>query len=89
MAAIGDMSKQDGSLVGTLNFFHIDGVNFGAGAVDQVVRENMKTSCLVSSIVGHRTDWVNVRSRVEQAFMNSYGGPSNVRFFPLLHEILS
>jgi len=80
MAAIGDMSKQDSSLVGTLNFFNIDGIKFGAGAVDHVVRENMKTNCLVSSIVDHRSDWVNVRSRVEQAFMNSYGGPSNVRF---------
>jgi hypothetical protein len=48
--------------------------------VDHVVRGNMKTNCLVSSIVDHRSDWVNVRSRVEQAFMNSYGGPSNVRF---------
>jgi hypothetical protein len=54
MAAIGDASKQDGSLVGTLNFFNIDGVKFGAGAVDQVVRENKKTNCLVSSIVDHR-----------------------------------
>jgi hypothetical protein len=83
MAAIGDMSKQDSSLVGTLNFFNIDGIKFGAGAVDHVVRENMKTNCLVSSIVDHRSDWVNVRSRVEQAFMNSYGGPSNVRFSTL------
>jgi hypothetical protein len=51
MAAIGDMSKQDSSLVGTLNFFNIDGIKFGAGAVGHVVRENMKTNCLVSSIV--------------------------------------
>ena len=36
MAAVGDMSKQDSSLVGTLNFFNIDGIKFGAGAVDHV-----------------------------------------------------
>jgi hypothetical protein len=84
MASIGDMSKQDGSLVGTLHFFNIGGVKFGAGAVDHVVRENMKTNCLVSSVVDHRSDWVNVRSRLEHAFINSYGGPSKMFVFPTL-----
>ena len=45
MAAVG----QGQQLVGTINFFNIDGVLWGSAAMEQVVNEGMRTRCMVAS----------------------------------------
>jgi hypothetical protein len=50
MAEIGAEGAQFNPMTGTINFFNIDGIKFGADSVAQVIRENMKTNCMVSSI---------------------------------------
>jgi hypothetical protein len=79
MAEIGAEGAQFNPMTSTINFFNIDGIKFRAGSVAQVIRENKKTNCMVISIVDHRSDWINVRARVEQPFEDAYD-KSGVQF---------
>ena len=70
---------QGQELVGTLNFFNVDGVRWGTAAMEQVVHEGMRTRCLVQGIADHRADHLNSGGKVEHAFKQVYGR-NDVRF---------
>ena len=70
---------QGQELVGTLNFFNVDGVRWGTAAMGQVVHEGMRTRCLVQGIADHRADHLNSGGKVEHAFKQVYGR-NDVRF---------
>ena len=68
MSQYGCDAVKSGSMCGSVNFFNIDGIVSGPHAVGEVVRNNKRTNCVISNIVDQQSDWVNVGSRVEQAF---------------------
>ena len=80
MYSFGSDATETGSMLGSINFFNIDGIKYGSNAVGAVVAKNRRTKCIVSSIVDNRSDWVNRGSRVEQPFNQAYGGPNSVKF---------
>ena len=80
MGMYGTDTRDSGSMCGTINFFNIDGIDAAGHAVGEVVRNNKRTNCIISNIVDQQSDWVNVGSRVEQAFKQEYGSANNVCF---------
>ena len=76
-----DMTQvgQGQELVGTINFFNVDGVRWGAAAMEQVVHEGMHTRCLVQGVADHRADKLSCGGKVEYAFKQVYGR-NDVRF---------
>ena len=66
-------------LIGTINFFNVDGVRWGSAAMEQVVSEGMRTQCMVQGIADHRADYLNYKGKVESAFTQAYGR-NDVRF---------
>jgi hypothetical protein len=80
MYSFGSDTMETGSMLGSINFFNIDGIKNGSNAVGTVVTKNSRTNCIVSSIVDNRSDWVNRGGRVEQPFNQAYGGPNSVKF---------
>ena len=80
MYSFGSDTMETGSMLGSINFFNIDGIKNGSKAVGTVVTKNSRTNCIVSSIVDNRSDWVNRGGRVEQPFNQAYGGPNSVKF---------
>ena len=80
---VGDNMNQvataEEGFLGTVSFFNVDNLAFGTDAMQQVAAEAAKVRCMIQGIGDHRSDWVNVGGRVEQAYKANYGG-SNVRF---------
>jgi hypothetical protein len=67
------LTHQPARMLGSINFFNIDGIKNGSNAVGAAVAKNSRTKCIVSSIVDNRSDyWVNRGSRVEQPFHQAY-----------------
>ena len=73
------IAEAEEGFLGTVSFFNVDNLAFGTNAMQQVVAEATKVRCMIQGIGDHRSDWVNVGGRVEQAYKSSFGG-SNVRF---------
>ena len=69
-----DMSREyeEGGVVGTVGFFNIDGLLAGGTGMEEVVNEVERTNCMVMGLCDHRSDFVNVRSRVELAFASRF-----------------
>ena len=68
---VGDNMNQvataEEGFLGTVSFFNVDNLAFGTDAMQQVAAEAAKVRCMIQGIGDHRSDWVNVGGRVEQA----------------------
>jgi hypothetical protein len=54
MYSFGSDAMETGSLLGSINFFNIDGIKNGSNAVGAFVAKNRRSKCIISSIVDNQ-----------------------------------
>ena len=63
-----DRTGGENSTIGTVGFFNVDGLQVDGTAMEELALEVERTNCMIIGVCAHRSDYVNVRSRVQRAF---------------------
>ena len=63
-----DRTGGENSTIGTVGFFNVDGLQVDGTAMEELALEVERTNCMIMGVCDHRSDYVNVRSRVQRAF---------------------
>jgi hypothetical protein len=71
----GEMDREgvENNTTGTIGFFNVDGLQVDGTAMEELALEAERTNCMTMGVCDHRSDYVDVRPRVQRAFDNRFG----------------